>query len=179
VYSSQKEGALRLSANTILVTGSSGLIGSEAVEHFDRQGHQVHGIDNNMCAVFFGDQGDTTWNLDRLRRITKNFIHHNLDICDRIALETIFRSHPFDLIIHCAAQPSHDKARDIPILDFEVNALGTVNLLEFTRLHCPEAVFIPLSTNKVYGDAPNEVPLKELESLKEAELEVRRSEPQR
>jgi CDP-paratose 2-epimerase len=153
-----------MSAKTILVTGSSGLIGSEAVEHFDRQGDQVHGIDNNMRAVFFGDQGDTTWNLDRLRRITKNFTHHNLDIRDRIAMETLFRSHRFDLIIHCAAQPSHDKACDIPILDFEVNALGTVNLLESTRLHCPEAVFILLSTNKVYGDAPNEVPLRELES---------------
>lgn len=148
----------------VLVTGSSGLIGSEAVEHFERQGHQVHGIDNNMRRIFFGDPGDTSWNLDRLRRITKNFTHHNLDIRDRIALETLFRSQRFDLIVHCAAQPSHDKARDIPILDFEVNALGTVNLLEATRLHCPEAVFILLSTNKVYGDAPNELPLKELET---------------
>jgi CDP-paratose 2-epimerase len=151
-------------AKNILVTGSSGLIGSEAVEHFDRQGYQVHGIDNNMRAVFFGEQGDTTWNLERLRRITKNFTHHNLDIRDRITLETLFRSYPFDLIIHCAAQPSHDKARDIPMLDFEVNALGTVNLLESTRQHCPEAVFIFLSTNKVYGDSPNELPLKELET---------------
>src|SRR6516164_8948659 len=151
-------------AKTILVTGSSGLIGSEAVEHFDRQGHEVHGSDNNMRAVFFGDQGDTTWNLERLRRLAKNFAHHNLDIRDRIALETLFHSHSFDLIIHCAAQPSHDKARDIPILDFEVNALGTVNLLEATRLHCPKAVFVFLSTNKVYGDAPNELPLKELET---------------
>jgi CDP-paratose 2-epimerase len=148
----------------ILITGSSGLIGSEAVEHFDRQGHQVHGVDNNMRRVFFGEAGDTTWNLDRLRRVSKNFTHHNLDIRDRIGLETLFRSQRFDLIVHCAAQPSHDKARDIPILDFEVNALGTVNLLEATRLHCPEAVFILLSTNKVYGDAPNEIPLKELET---------------
>jgi CDP-paratose 2-epimerase len=149
---------------TVLVTGSSGLIGSEAVEHFDRQGHQIHGIDNNMRQVFFGDPGDTTWNLDRLRHATNNFTHHNVDIRDRIALETLFRSQRFDLIVHCAAQPSHDKARDIPILDFEVNALGTVNLLEATRLHCPEAVFVFLSTNKVYGDAPNEIPLKELET---------------
>jgi len=151
-------------SKNILVTGSSGLIGSEAVEHFDRQGHQVHGIDNNMRQVFFGDLGDTSWNLNRLRRVTKNFTHHNLDIRDRIGLETLFRTHRFDLIVHCAAQPSHDKARDIPILDFEVNALGTVNLLEATRLHRPEAVFIFLSTNKVYGDAPNEIPLKELET---------------
>jgi CDP-paratose 2-epimerase len=149
---------------SILVTGSSGLIGSEAVEHFDRQGPEVHGVDNNMRRVFFGDQGDTSWNLDRLRKITKKFVHHDLDIRDRVAMENLFRSHHFDLVIHCAAQPSHDKARDIPTLDFEVNALGTVNLLEATRLHSPEAVFILLSTNKVYGDAPNEVPLKELES---------------
>jgi len=150
--------------NKVLVTGSSGLIGSEAVEHFDRRGREVHGIDNNMRQVFFGEPGDTTWNLDRLRRSTKHFTHHNIDIRDRIALESLFRNQRFDLIVHCAAQPSHDKARDIPILDFEVNALGTVNLLEATRLHCPEAAFILMSTNKVYGDAPNEVPLKELET---------------
>ena len=147
----------------ILITGSSGLIGSEAVEHFDRQGHRVHGIDNNMRAVFFGEPGDTTWNRDRLLKITKNFTHHDLDIRDRTRLDMLFRSIRFDLIVHCAAQPSHDKARDIPILDFEVNALGTLNLLEATRLHCPNAVFILLSTSKVYGDAPNELPLKELE----------------
>ncbi len=151
-------------AKKILVTGSSGLIGSEAVEHFDRQGHQVIGIDNNMRRVFFGEQGDTTWNLERLRNATRNFTHLDADIRDRAALEALFRAHKFDLIVHCAAQPSHDKARDIPILDFEVNALGTVNLLEATRLHCPEAVFVFLSTNKVYGDAPNELPLKELDT---------------
>jgi len=151
-------------SQTILVTGSSGLIGSEAVEHFDRQGHKVHGLDNNMRRVFFGEPGDTTWNLERLRRSTQNFTHHEADIRDRNALESLFRSHRFDMIVHCAAQPSHDKARDIPILDFEVNALGTLNLLEATRLHCPEAVFIFLSTNKVYGDSPNELPLKELET---------------
>jgi CDP-paratose 2-epimerase len=148
----------------ILVTGSSGLIGSEAVEHFDRQGHKVIGVDNNMRRVFFGEPGDTTWNLERLRSVTRNFTHFSVDIRDRTALEELFRAHKFDLIVHCAAQPSHDKARDIPILDFEVNALGTVNLLEATRLQCPEAVFVFLSTNKVYGDAPNELPLKELET---------------
>jgi CDP-paratose 2-epimerase len=154
-----------MASKTVLVTGFSGLIGSEAVEHFDRQGYTVHGVDNNnMRRIFFGDPGDTTWNLDRLFRTTRNFTHHDLDIRHRIAIETLFRSHRFDLIIHCAAQPSNDKAPDISILDFEVNALGTVNLLEATRLHCPEAVFIFLSTNKVYGDAPNEVPLKELET---------------
>ena len=147
---------------TILVTGSSGLIGSEAVEHFDRQGHRVVGVDNNMRQVFFGAQGDTTWNLNRLKRSTKNFQHASLDIRDRAALEELFKSNRFDLIVHCAAQPSHDKARDIPILDFEVNALGTINLLEATRQHCRDAVFILMSTNKVYGDSPNEIPLEEL-----------------
>lgn len=150
--------------SNILVTGSSGLIGSEAVEHFDRQGHKLIGVDNNMRRVFFGDSGDTTWNLERLRRCTKNFTYYNIDIRDRAALEDLFRANRFDLIVHCAAQPSHDKARDIPVLDFEVNALGTVNLLETMRLNCPEAVFIFLSTNKVYGDVPNEFLLKELET---------------
>jgi CDP-paratose 2-epimerase len=148
---------------TILVTGSSGLIGSEAAEHFDRQGHRVIGVDNNMRQVFFGTQGDTTWNLQRLKRSTKKFEHANIDIRDRAALDDLFEANRFDMIVHCAAQPSHDKARDIPILDFEVNALGTVNLLEATRRHCREAVFFLMSTNKVYGDSPNEIPLKELE----------------
>ena len=149
---------------TILVTGSSGLIGSEAVEHFDRQGHRVIGVDNNMRQVFFGPPGDTTWNLNRLKRSTKTFQHVNLDIRDRNALDELFTVNRFDLIVHCAAQPSHDKARDIPILDFEVNALGTLNLLESTRQHCRDAVFILMSTNKVYGDSPNEIPLKEMET---------------
>ena len=148
----------------ILVTGSSGLIGSETVEYFDRQGCEVIGIDNNMRSVFFGIAGDTRWNLARLKGVTKQFMHLALDIRDRAAIEELFRQQRFDLIVHCAAQPSHDKARDIPLLDFEVNALGTVILLEATRQHCPEAVFVFLSTNKVYGDAPNELPLKELES---------------
>ena len=147
----------------VLVTGSSGLVGSEAVEHFDRQGHEVLGVDNNMRRVFFGPGGDTLWNLERLKGVTKRFTHADLDIRDRTAIEELIRTHRFGLIVHCAAQPSHDKARDIPLLDFEVNALGTVNLLEATRQHSPEAVFVFLSTNKVYGDAPNEVPLKELE----------------
>jgi CDP-paratose 2-epimerase len=149
---------------TILVTGSSGLIGSEAVEHFDRQGHRVIGVDNNMRQVFFGAQGDTTWNLNRLKRSTKNFQHASLDIRDRKALDELFKSNRFDLIVHCAAQPSHDKARDIPILDFEVNALGTIHLLEAARQHCRDAVFILMSTNKVYGDSPNEILLRELET---------------
>jgi CDP-paratose 2-epimerase len=146
----------------ILVTGSSGLIGSEAAEHFDRQGCEVFGVDNNMRREFFGAPGDTLWNLERLRNATKHFTHFNIDIRDREAIFALFREHRFDRIIHCAAQPSHDKAGEIPLVDFEVNALGTVNLLEATRLFSPEAVFLFMSTNKVYGDAPNELPLKEL-----------------
>jgi CDP-paratose 2-epimerase len=148
----------------VLVTGSSGLIGSEAVEHFDRQGHDVYGVDNNMRRVFFGAAGDTLWNLERLKNVCKRFTHAALDIRDRRAIDELFASKRFDLIVHCAAQPSHDKAREIPLVDFEVNALGTVNLLEMTRQHCPEAVFVFLSTNKVYGDAPNEIPMRELET---------------
>jgi CDP-paratose 2-epimerase len=147
----------------VLVTGSNGLIGSEAVEHFDRQGHEVLGVDNNMRRVFFGPAGDMLWNLDRLKSVTKRFTHAGLDIRDRTAIEELFRTRRFDLIVHSAAQPSHDKAREIPLLDFEVNALGTMNLLEATRQHSPEAVFVFLSSNKVYGDAPNEIPLRELE----------------
>lgn len=146
------------------MTGSSGLIGSEAVEYFDRQGHSVVGLDNNMRRVFFGPEGDTIWNLERLKSVTQNFVPCDVDIRDAGKVREVFRERRFDLIVHCAAQPSHDKARDIPILDFEVNALGTVNLLEAMRQHCPEAVLVFLSTNKVYGDAPNEIPLQELQT---------------
>jgi CDP-paratose 2-epimerase len=148
----------------VLVTGSSGLIGSEAAAYFDSKGHDVTGADNNMRRVFFGAPGDTLWNLERLRSVTKRFVHCDTDIRDRAAIDELFRTRQFDLIVHCAAQPSHDKARDIPLLDFEVNALGTINLLEATRQYCPDAVFIFMSTNKVYGDAPNEIPLNELET---------------
>ena len=148
----------------ILVTGSSGLIGSEAVVHFDRLGHHVVGVDNNMRRVFFGPAGDTLWNLERLKNVTQRFTPTALDIRDREAISTLFREHRFDLIIHCAAQPSHDKAAAIALLDFEVNAMGTVNLLEAARRHCPEAAFIFMSTNKVYGDAPNERPMRETET---------------
>jgi CDP-paratose 2-epimerase len=148
----------------VLVTGSSGLIGSEAVVHFDRQGHEVFGVDNNMRRVFFGPAGDTLWNLERLKTTCKRFTHAALDIRDRVAIDDLFASQRFDLVVHCAAQPSHDKAREIPLLDFEVNALGTVNLLEATRQHCGDSVFVFMSTNKVYGDTPNEIPLKELET---------------
>ncbi len=148
----------------ILVTGSSGLIGSEAVTYFDAQGHEIVGVDNNMRQFFFGPSGDTTWNLSRLRRVTKNFTHYDTDIRSREEIFDLFKKYRFDWIIHCAAQPSHDKAKEIPLIDFEVNALGTVNLLEATRQFRDEAVFVLMSTNKVYGDAPNEKPLLELET---------------
>ena len=149
----------------VLVTGSSGLIGSAAVRHWDALGANVVGIDNDMRKVFFGPQGSTQWNLERLTSETSNkFKHEAIDICDREAVLNLFASSKFELIIHCAAQPSHDKAKDIPLMDFDVNAGGTINLLEATRQHCPEAVFCHMSTNKVYGDAPNEIPLEEQET---------------
>ena len=148
----------------ILVTGSSGLIGSEAVEYFDRQGRSVFGIDNNMRREFFGPQGDTQWNLERLRDVTRHFTYSRLDIRDRDKILGLFKAERFSLIVHCAAQPSHDKAGEIPFLDFEVNAVGTLNLLEATRQFCPDAPFVFLSTNKVYGDSPNERPLIEADS---------------
>jgi len=147
----------------IIVTGSSGLIGSEAVEHFAKAGHAVHGIDNNMRADFFGPQGDTTWRRDQLVRIVKGYRHNELDIRDRAKVLDFLKTMKVDAIVHCAAQPSHDLAKDRPFDDFDVNANGTLNLLEGARQHCPEAPFVFMSTNKVYGDAPNELKLVELE----------------
>jgi len=147
----------------VLVTGSSGLIGSEVVEYFDPQAEHIIGVDNNMRADFFGPPGDTSWNLMRLQSVTRHFEPVNLDIRDRPGVLRLFEEHAFDLVVHCAAQPSHDLAKDRPFDDFDVNAGGTLNLLEATRRHCPDAVFIFMSTNKVYGDAPNEIPLRELE----------------
>jgi CDP-paratose 2-epimerase len=149
----------------VLVTGSSGLIGSDLVRHFDRRATRVIGVDNNMRADFFGPEGDTRWNLAWLRETCRRFTHVDLDVRDRPGLARLFvREGPFDLVLHCAAQPSHDLAARRPLDDFDVNALGTVNLLENMRQHSPEAVFVLLSTNKVYGDAPNELPLIELET---------------
>jgi CDP-paratose 2-epimerase len=139
------------------------LIGSELVTFFDPEAEAVIGVDNNMRADFFGREGDTAWNLARLQRTTRHFQHHHLDVRDRSGLAALFEQEgPFDLIVHCAAQPSHDLAARRPIDDFDVNAVGTLNLLETTRRLSPEAVFILMSTNKVYGDAPNELPLREL-----------------
>ncbi len=147
----------------VLITGSSGLIGSELVAHFDPRASIVVGIDNDMRADFFGPEGSTRRNLEWLRRTTHHLKHFDLDIRSRAGLAQVFRDEgPFDLVIHCAAQPSHDLAATRPFDDFDVNAVGTMNLLETCRLHSPDAVFVLLSTNKVYGDAPNELPLVEL-----------------
>jgi CDP-paratose 2-epimerase len=145
----------------VLITGSSGLVGSEAVAFFDERGWEVHGVDNNMRRSFFGPDGDTTWNLDRLRRQTRRFTHHDVDIRSREAVTELVKTQKPDLLIHCAAQPSHDLAASRPFDDFEVNATGTLNLLEAVRQHCKESPFVFMSTNKVYGDAPNELPLRE------------------
>ena len=148
--------------NKLLVTGSSGLIGSEVVAHFSQLGWEVHGVDNNMRADFFGAGGDTRWNQKRLLATHKNFHHHELDIRDRQAVSALLETLKPALLVHTAAQPSHDLAASRPFDDFDVNAVGTLNLLEATRLHAPACVFAHMSTNKVYGDRPNTIRLKEL-----------------
>lgn len=148
----------------VLVTGSSGLIGSEAVTFFDNMGFEISGLDNNMRREFFGPKGDTLDNLARLEAQCKNFTSYNQDIRDRKGVEEIFKKLNPELIIHTAAQPSHDLAAKMPFEDFDVNATGTLNLLEATRRVCPEAPFIHVSTNKVYGDAPNYLNLVEKET---------------
>ena len=149
---------------TAVVTGSSGLIGSEVVAFLDARGWRTDGIDNNMRRDFFGPGGDTRPNLEALLRSTKRFTHHDVDVRDRPAVAEIVRQSKAELVVHCAAQPSHDLAAQRPFDDFEVNALGTLNLLDAVRAHAPEAPFVFLSTNKVYGDAPNELELVELET---------------
>jgi CDP-paratose 2-epimerase len=146
----------------ILVTGSSGLIGSEVCVFFAAQGFAVHGVDNNQRAVFFGPQGDTRWNQQRLATTLKDFSHHELDIRDRAGVLTLLKTVKPDVIVHTAAQPSHDRAAAIPFDDFDTNAVGTLNMLEAARQSCKDSPFIHMSTNKVYGDAPNKIPLKEL-----------------
>src|SRR5881409_2348342 len=149
---------------TALVTGSSGLVGSEMVSFLDERGWHVHGVDNNMRRDFFGEHGDTTWNLERLRRETRRFEHHDLDVRDRPGIARLVAETRPALIVHAAAQPSHDLAAQRPFDDFEVNAVGTLNLLEACRQNCPQATVIVMSTNKVYGDGPNHVSLRELET---------------
>lgn len=148
----------------LLVTGSSGLIGSEVCLHFASLGWEIHGVDNNQRAVFFGSQGDTRWNQQRLQTVIKGFVHHEVDIRDRQGVLNLIDSLRPDAIVHTAAQPSHDLAAKIPFDDFDTNAVGTLNLLEATRQFTPNAPFVHLSTNKVYGDAPNEIPMLELDS---------------
>lgn len=147
---------------TILVTGSSGLVGSEAVRHFAARGHHVVGVDNNGRRDFFGPGGDTLPTLEALRRDVTDFEHVELDVRHRARLERLVARTKPHAVIHCAAQPSHDLAKDRPFDDFDVNAVGTLNLLEAVRRGAPEAPFVFLSTNKVYGDAPNEIPRVEL-----------------
>jgi CDP-paratose 2-epimerase len=149
---------------TVLVTGSCGLIGSEVSLFFARQGFHVHGIDSNHRAIFFGPEGDTSWVLGRLQREISGYRHCALDIRQRDELLAFIDDLRPDLIIHAAAQPSHDRAASIPFLDFEVNALGTLHMLEAARRSCPESPFIHMSTNKVYGDRPNQIVMKELET---------------
>ena len=148
----------------LLVTGSSGLVGSEVCLYFTRAGFAIHGVDNNQRSVFFGEAGDTRWNQERLQRELPNLIHHELDIRDRKGVLDLIAGLKPDGIVHTAAQPSHDRAAAIPFEDFDTNAVGTLNLLEAARRSCPEAPFIHMSTNKVYGDRPNQLPLQELET---------------
>jgi CDP-paratose 2-epimerase len=149
----------------LLVTGSSGLIGSEVCIHFAQLGWEIHGVDNNQRAVFFGPQGDTRWNQSRIAtQLGASFHHHELDIRDRQGVLALLREVKPAAIVHAAAQPSHDRAAAIPFDDFDTNAVGTLNLLEATRQACPESPFAHLSTNKVYGDRPNTIALTELES---------------
>jgi len=147
----------------VLVTGSNGLIGSEVCIHFGKQGCEIHGIDNNQRAVFFGPQGDTRWNQKRVSDSVSHFQHHEVDIRDKAGVENVIREVRPSLIVHTAAQPSHDLAASIPFDDFETNANGTLNLLQAARLYCTDTPFIFMSTNKVYGDSPNSLPLVELE----------------
>jgi CDP-paratose 2-epimerase len=148
----------------VLVSGSSGLIGSEVAVFFSKQGCEIHGIDNNQRAVFFGPQGDTRWNQGRLTELIPGYRHHELDIRDREGILQLVADLRPDAIIHTAAQPSHDRAAAIPFDDFDTNAVGTLNLLEAARRSCPESPFVHMSTNKVYGDRPNSIALQELET---------------
>jgi len=157
--------------NVAIITGSAGLIGSEAVDFFSKKFDIIAGVDNNLRNYFFGQEGSNEWNKNRLLNQFSNYKHYDIDIRDENGLKALFNEYNSDikLVLHTAAQPSHDWAAREPFTDFTVNANGTLNLLEMTRLHSPEAVFIFTSTNKVYGDTPNYLPLKELENRWEIE----------
>src|SRR5215204_4989077 len=151
--------------SSAIITGAAGLVGSESVRFFCERGFDVIGIDNDMRRYFFGDDASTRWALDELVEQCPRFRNVSADIRDYEAITRVFaeRAGDIDLVIHTAAQPSHDWAAKEPLTDFGVNAQGTLNMLELTRIHCPEAVFVFTSTNKVYGDTPNYLPLIELE----------------
>ena len=151
-----------MSAPACLVTGSSGLVGSEVCAYLSARGAVVHGIDNNQRAIFFGPPGDTAWNRERLQQTLPHYCHHGVDIRNRSQLTELVRTIQPALIVHAAAQPSHDRAASIPFDDFETNALGTLNLLEAARAYSPESPFAFMSTNKVYGDMPNSIAMREL-----------------
>ncbi len=146
-----------------LITGSCGLVGSESSIFFSKKGFKIIGIDNNYRKFFFGNDGDINWIKNKLKKKLKNYLHFNIDIRNYKALEKLFKKYKknIKIIIHAAAQPSHDWAKNRPIIDFDINAKGTLNLLELTKLNCPDAPFIFMSTNKVYGDNPNFLPLEE------------------
>ena len=148
----------------ILVTGSSGLIGSEVAIYFAKKGFKIIGIDNNQRREFFGEMGDTKWNTVRLFNAINGFIHYDVDIRNRSEINSIIKEESPNVIIHAAAQPSHDRAAEIPFDDFDTNAVGTMNLLEAVRRNCPDSIFVHMSTNKVYGDAPNNIKLVESET---------------
>ena len=156
--------------SVVIITGSSGLVGSESVEFFCKKGFDVVGIDNNLRNHFFGKDGSTIWVKKKLLNKHKNFKSNNIDIRNFNSVEKIFKKYKknISLIIHCAAQPSHDYGKKFPIFDFNVNATGTLNLLELTKRYCPDSPFIFMSTNKVYGDNPNK--LKIIEKSKRWEL---------
>ena len=145
-----------------MITGSCGLIGSEVCIHLARNGYQIFGVDNNERAVFFGPEGDTSWSLSRLKQNIPGYVHSDLDIRNRAGIGQLLAQVLPQAIVHTAAQPSHDRAAAIPFDDFETNAVGTLNLLESARQACPESPFVHMSTNKVYGDLPNTIPMKEL-----------------
>ena len=152
-------------SRTIIVTGSAGLIGSETVKRFAKDGARVVGIDNDLRAQFFGAEASTKKTRDDLIANVRDYEHHNIDIRDESAVTEVFKQHrgKIEAIVHTASQPSHDWAAREPQTDFTVNANGTLNLLEAARKFSPEAPFVFCSTNKVYGDTPNRLPLRELE----------------
>ena len=147
----------------VIITGSCGLVGSESADFFSKKGFRIIGIDNNSRKLFFGKDGDISRIKNKLLKKTKNYNHYDANITNYNSLKKIFSKYKrnIKLIIHCAAQPSHDWAKNKPFVDFDINARGTLNLLDLTKKYCNKAPFIFMSTNKVYGDSPNYLPLIE------------------